>query len=84
MAKAPVPRPGGARQSASPLKQVAGSYLDHHRTVARDSIARMWRNPVSSMMTWAVMGVALALPVALLLLLASLQSVSAGWENGAR
>ncbi|EBA01481.1 permease-like cell division protein FtsX [Marinobacter sp. ELB17] len=84
MAKAPVPRSGGARQSASPLKQVAGSYLDHHRTVARDSIVRMWRNPVSSMMTWAVMGVALALPVALLLLLASLQNVSAGWENGAR
>ena len=84
MAKTPVPRPGGARQSASPLKQVVGSYLDHHRTVARDSIARMWRNPVSSMMTWAVMGVALALPMALLLLLASLQNVSAGWENGAR
>lgn len=84
MAKAPVPRSGGASQSASPLKQVASSYLDHHRTVARDSIARMWRNPVSSVMTWAVMGVALALPVALLLLLASLQNVSAGWENGAR
>ena len=36
------------------------------------------------MMTWMVMGVALALPVALLLLLGSLQGVSAGWENSAR
>jgi len=35
-------------------------------------------------MTWTVMGVALALPVALLLLLASLQGVSAGWESSAR
>lgn len=85
MAKTPLPlRSGGARQSASPLKQIAGSYLDHHRSVARGSIVRMWHNPVSSLMTWAVMGVALALPVALLLLLASLQNVSAGWENGAR
>jgi len=39
---------------------------------------------VASMMTWMVMGVALALPVALLLLLGSLQGVSAGWENSAR
>ncbi|HBM49271.1 MAG TPA: cell division protein [Marinobacter sp.] len=44
----------------------------------------MWRSPVASMMTWMVMGVALALPVALLLLLGSLQGVSAGWENSAR
>jgi cell division transport system permease protein len=36
------------------------------------------------MMTWTVMGVALALPVALLLLLGSLQGVSAGWESSAR
>src|SRR5690554_22487 len=44
----------------------------------------MWRTPVASLMTWTVMGVALALPVALLLLLTSLQGVSAGWESGAR
>jgi cell division transport system permease protein len=36
------------------------------------------------MITWTVMGVALALPVALMLLLASLQGVSAGWESSAR
>jgi cell division transport system permease protein len=52
--------------------------------VAKDSAQRLWRSPVASMMTWMVMGVALALPVALLLLLGSLQGVSAGWENSAR
>ena len=83
MAKAPIPR-HGARQSAAPMKQLAGSYLDHHRKVALDSARRMWRAPIASMMTWAVMGVALALPMALLLLLASLQNISAGWETGAR
>jgi cell division transport system permease protein len=35
-------------------------------------------------MTWTVMGVALALPVILLLLLTSLEGVSAGWESSAR
>nr|WP_269802526.1 permease-like cell division protein FtsX [Marinobacter sp. G11] len=58
--------------------------MDHHRKVAKDSAQRLWRSPVASMMTWMVMGVALALPVALLLLLGSLQGVSAGWENSAR
>ena len=74
----------GANQSRSPLRQQAESYLVHHRKVARDSAERLWRTPVASMMTWTVMGVALALPVALLLLLTSLQGVSAGWESSAR
>lgn len=74
----------GANQSRSPLQQQAESYLVHHRKVARDSAERLWRTPVASMMTWTVMGVALALPVALLLLLTSLQGVSAGWESSAR
>jgi cell division transport system permease protein len=66
------------------LNAQARSYLDHHRKVARDSARRLWQTPVASLMTWTVMGVALALPVALLLLLGSLQGVSAGWESSAR
>nr|WP_284709372.1 permease-like cell division protein FtsX [Marinobacter sediminum] len=58
--------------------------MNHHRKVARDSADRLWRTPVASLMTWTVMGVALALPVALLLLLTSLEGVSSGWENSAR
>ncbi|MEC9085354.1 MAG: permease-like cell division protein FtsX, partial [Pseudomonadota bacterium] len=74
----------GANRSRSLLSDQARSYLGHHRKVARDSIQRMWKTPVASAMTWTVMGVALALPVALLLLLTSLQGVSAGWESTAR
>lgn len=74
----------GARVSRSPWRAQAEFYFIHHRKVARDSAERMWRTPVASLMTWTVMGVALALPVALLLLLTSLQGVSAGWESGAR
>mgnify|MGYP001770685917 FL=1 len=74
----------GARQGrsapASPVKQ----YLAHQRRVARDSARRLWQAPVATAMTWSVMGVALSLPVALLLLLGSLQGVSSGWESSAR
>lgn len=74
----------GANAARSPWREQAESYLSHHRKVARDSARRLWRTPVASLMTWTVMGVALALPVALLLLLTSLQGVSAGWESSAR
>lgn len=74
----------GAATSRSPWRQQAESYFNHHRKVARDSAQRLWRAPVASLMTWSVMGVALALPVVLLLLLTSLQGVSSGWESSAR
>ncbi len=74
----------GARVSRTPWKQQVESYIKHHRKVAQDSARRLWRTPLASMMTWAVMGVALALPVALLLLLASVDGVSTGWESRAR
>lgn len=77
-------RRGAANRARSPLNAQARSYLEHHRKVARDSARRLWQTPVASAMTWTVMGVALALPVALLLLLGSLQGVSAGWESSAR
>ncbi|KMQ76779.1 permease-like cell division protein FtsX [Marinobacter subterrani] len=74
----------GANRARSAWREQAESYLNHHRKVARDSGQRLWHTPVASLMTWTVMGVALALPVALLLLLTSLQGVSAGWESSAR
>ncbi|WP_166256831.1 permease-like cell division protein FtsX [Marinobacter salicampi] len=74
----------GANRSHSPVREAIESYFGHHRKVARDSVRRMLQVPVASLMTWTVMGVALALPVGLLLLLTSLQGVSAGWESAAR
>ena len=74
----------GARQGRSAAASPVRQYLDHQRRVAKDSARRLWQAPVASAMTWAVMGIALALPVALLLLLGSLQGVSAGWDSSAR
>ncbi len=77
-------RTRGANQARRATRDAAESYLSHHRKVARDSAQRLWQTPLASLMTWMVMGVALALPVGLLLLLGSLQGLSAGWESSAR
>ncbi len=74
----------GARRARSSLGKWLDGYIGHHRKVAGDSARRLLKSPAASLMTWTVMGVALALPVGLLLLLASLQNISAGWENAAR
>ena len=74
----------GAGRNRTSLRAVLASYRAHHLKVARDSARRLLEAPVASAMTWAVMGIALALPVGLLLLLASLQGISAGWESAAR
>lgn len=60
------------------------SYLAHHRKTARESWRRMLAAPLASLMTWIVMGIAMALPVCLMLLLVSLESVSEGWGDAAR
>ncbi|OEY65838.1 permease-like cell division protein FtsX [Marinobacter sp. X15-166B] len=79
------PKPARAVGRKAPLlPEAAGIYLAHHRQVAKDSAQRLWRAPLASLMTWLVMGVALALPVGLLLVLSSVQGVSAGWDSSAR
>ena len=79
-----APRNRGAGRRRSSLGAALISYRAHHLKVARDSARRMLASPVASAMTWAVMGIALALPVGLLLLLSSVQSITAGWESAAR
>lgn len=71
---------GALRSWRDPLD----SYLAHHRKTASESGRRMVQSPLSSLMTWLVMGIAMALPVCLMLLLGSLQSVAQGWEDAAR
>lgn len=81
------PRNGAGRGAALarlPWRDQFESYLNHHRRSARDSVSRLWHAPLSSLMTGLVMGIALALPAALLLLLGSLQAVSSGWDDAAR
>lgn len=58
-------------------------WFQRHAQVAISSLGRLASLPLSSLMTSAVIGIALALPIGLHVLLDNLQSVSGGWESGA-
>lgn len=60
------------------------AWLQEHPRAALGSLGRMWRNPVASAMTVAVIAVALALPGALWILLKNAQEATGGWDSGAR
>lgn len=60
------------------------AYFAHHRMVMKDSLIRLLRAPFSSLMTWVVIGIALALPTGLYLVLMTVQSVGDRWTQVAQ
>ncbi len=54
-----------------------------HLQVALASLGRLSQNPISTLMTAAVIGIALALPLGLSLLLNNVQQLSGTWDGGA-
>ena len=56
-------------------------YLRRHAQVALDSLGRLYRNRVAAIMTTAVIGIALALPSGLYLLLDNLARLSDAWDG---
>jgi cell division transport system permease protein len=59
------------------------TFLQRHAQVALDSLGRLYRNGLSSLMTAAVIGIALALPSGLYLLLDNLHRLSGTWDGQA-
>ncbi|MBU0499797.1 MAG: permease-like cell division protein FtsX [Gammaproteobacteria bacterium] len=55
--------------------------LAHHLQTALASLGRLSRNPIGSLMTVAVIGIALALPAGLHLILSNLQSLGDNWDG---
>ncbi|MCU7848623.1 MAG: permease-like cell division protein FtsX [Candidatus Thiodiazotropha sp. (ex Lucinoma kastoroae)] len=58
-------------------------WLQRHAQVALASLGRLARNHLSSLMTCSVIGIALALPAGLHVMLGNLQSISGTWDSGA-
>lgn len=75
---------GGARQSAIGMTDRLKGYLANHREVAQVSLKRLFAAPASTVMTWAVIAIALALPAGLFLFLQNAQQLSSGWERAAQ
>ncbi|MEP5765802.1 MAG: permease-like cell division protein FtsX [Halieaceae bacterium] len=74
----------GASQSRTGIADRLRSWQQHHRLSAADSLMRLLRSPFSSLMTWLVIGIALALPVGLTVALENARSVSVGWDSPAQ
>lgn len=77
-------REQGASQSKTTIPDRLQSWLGHNRLVALDSLRRLLDAPTASLMTWLVIGIALALPSGLYVTLGNLQAVSHGWDGAAQ
>ncbi|MCU7797742.1 MAG: permease-like cell division protein FtsX [Candidatus Thiodiazotropha sp. (ex Semelilucina semeliformis)] len=69
--------------SAHRLLNAPQIWLQRHAQVALASLGRLFNNSLGSFMTCAVIGIALALPIGLHVILNNLQSISGGWDSGA-
>ena len=74
----------GASQSRTGWRDQYNSWLRHHRLSAADSLHRVLEHPWSSLLTWLVIGIALALPVGLNVALDNAQLVSVDWDSPAQ
>lgn len=57
---------------------------EHHLQALFNTLGRMARGPFSTLMTVAVIGIALALPTGMHVVLQNVQQVSQGWEDAAQ
>jgi cell division transport system permease protein len=65
------------------LKHALQNYFARHAQVALNTLGRLYRMPLPSLMTAAVIGIALALPSGLYLLTGNLQRLSTQWDGSA-
>jgi cell division transport system permease protein len=56
-------------------------YFQQHQSVAVDSLSRLLQEPGSSILTWSVIGIALALPLCLFLFLQNLQQLNTSLDD---
>lgn len=74
----------GASQSRARWRDQYSAWQRHHQLSAADSLRRVLEQPWSSLLTWLVIGIALALPVGLSVALENAQFVSGDWESPAQ
>ncbi|HDY86141.1 hypothetical protein LCGC14_0519840 [marine sediment metagenome] len=60
------------------------NYLLRHLQVMLFTLGRIWRQPLASLMTFMVIGIALALPASLYVLLKNIEQVSTQWDDVAQ
>ncbi len=76
-------QPHRAASRALPKKVLTAYFLSHMQALLH-SLGRLVKTPLASLMTIGVIGITLALPAGMHVLLQEFQGVSAGWKNTAR
>lgn len=74
----------GARITKINTRNRIKAWRRHHLAMAVDSLARLLASPFGSLMTWAVIAIALSLPVGLYVFLNNAQLVSSNWDGSAQ
>ncbi|MGB1139788.1 MAG: permease-like cell division protein FtsX [Halioglobus sp.] len=75
---------GGASVSRTAFADRYRGWVRHHRLSAAESLHRVLDRPLASMLTWLVIGIALALPVGFSVGLDNVTRLSANWEGSAQ
>lgn len=75
---------GHARGPRPALRTRLDAWAVSNAQVLLHSLGRMYRSPLTSLMTAAVIGIALALPMGLYVVLQNLQAVSGGWDGSSQ
>lgn len=78
------PHGAGASHSSRRLGDKFRSYTAHHRRVCFETLLGLLRSWVSSLMIWLVIGITLALPAILLVMLNSVATISGEWDGNPR
>ncbi len=78
-----APKPTSSRHQIRPRGRLT-VYLLRHIQVFFYSLGQLWRTPLSTLMTAAVIGIALSLPTGLQVLLNNAQHLSQGWNGAAQ
>ncbi len=79
-----TPRESGATAAVTGIKGKSGAWLVHHGSVARESLSALMTDWLSSLMTWMVIGIALALPIILYVILVNVGALGEGWDGKPR
>jgi cell division transport system permease protein len=74
----------GAVQSRTGFNDRYRAWLRHHRQSAADSLQRLLDKPWSSLLTWLVIAIAMALPVGMNVALENARSASTDWDRPAQ
>jgi cell division transport system permease protein len=74
----------GAQSGRPSVRQRLVAWRLHHRQMLVAGFTRLYRRPVATGMTVAVIGIAIALPASLLVLVQNVQQLSGSWQGAAR